>query len=180
MKNGFENEGAKTTFSGGSYGRTNEILEYGKNFGDYAVYLGANFNVDRGWRDKSESYLETFYSDFRYRGEDTELFMNIGQAFTDLRGNGAVPLTLMDTFEGESAVYTHPDNTHNKNYYANMGGNHFVNDKLSIQGNMYYRHMERRNYNGDEFEGRDCGLRFDRTGGAADGTLCGEFETNAD
>ena len=39
-----------------------------------------------------------------------------------------------------------------------MGGNHFVNDNLSIQGNMYYRHMERRNYNGDEFDGRDCGL----------------------
>ena len=78
------------TFSGGSYGRTNEILEYGKSFGDYAVYLGANFNVDRGWRDKSESYLETFYSDFRYRGEDTELFLNIGQAFTDLRGKNAL------------------------------------------------------------------------------------------
>ena len=107
MKNGFENEGAKTTFSGGSYGRTNEILEYGKNFGDYAVYLGANFNVDKGWRDKSESYLETFYSDFRYRGEDTELFMNIGQAFTDLRGNGAVPLTLIP-FEGRKCCLYSP------------------------------------------------------------------------
>ncbi len=178
MKNGFENEGAKTTFSGGSYGRTNEILEYGKNFGDYAVYLGANFNVDRGWREKSESYLETFYSDFRYRGDDTELFLNIGQAFTDLRGNGAVPLTLMD-MEGRDAVYTYPDNTHNKNYYANIGGNHIVNNNMSLQGNMYYRHMERRNYNGDEFEGRDCGLRFDRTG-TADNILCGEFETNTD
>ena len=49
-----------------------------------------------------------------------------------------------------------------KNYYLNFGGNHFVNDQLSIQGNMYYRHMERRNYNGDEFEGKDCGLDFDR------------------
>ncbi len=178
MKNGFDNEGVKTTFSGGDHGRTNEVIEYGKAFGDYAVYLGANFNVDKGWRDQSESYLETFYSDFRYRGEDTELFMNIGQAFTDLRGNGAVPLTLIP-LEGESAVYTHPDNTHNKNYYANFGGNHFFNDKLSIQGNMYYRHMERRNYNGDEFDGRDCGFNFDRGGGAADGTLCGEYESNA-
>ena len=38
--------------------------------------------------------LRNFYSDFRYRGEDTELFMNIGQAFTDLRGNGAVPALI--------------------------------------------------------------------------------------
>ncbi|MFL2679256.1 MAG: TonB-dependent receptor [Alphaproteobacteria bacterium] len=178
MKNGFDNEGAKTTISGGGYGRTNEVLEYGHVFGDIAVYLGVNFNLDQGWREHSESYLENFYSDFRYRGEDTELFLNIGQAYTDLRGNGAIPLTLMD-MEGRDAVYTYPDNTHNKSYYANFGGNHFVNDKLSFQGNMYYRHMERRNYNGDEFEGKDCGFNFDRGGGAADGTLCGEYESNA-
>jgi len=60
-----------------------------------------------------------------------------------------------------------------------MGGNHFFNDKLSFQGNMFYRHMERRNYNGDEFEGKDCGDRFDGTG-TVDNTLCGEFETNTD
>ena len=44
---------------------------------------------------------------------------------------------------------------------------------------MYYRHMERRNYNGDEFEGKDCGFDFDRGGGAANGTLCGEYESNS-
>ncbi len=175
MKNGFDFEGARTTLSGGMYNRTNEILEYGKSFGDVAVYVGANFNYDKGWRDHSESYLQTFYSDLRYRGDDTELFLNLGQAFTDLRGNGAAPLTLMD-MEGRDAVYTYPDNTHNKNYYANFGGNHFVNDKLSIQGNMFYRHMERRNYNGDEFEGKDCGLSFDGGAGAANQLLCGEFE----
>ena len=31
MKNGFNFEGANLTTSGGSYGRTNEIFEYGKN-----------------------------------------------------------------------------------------------------------------------------------------------------
>ncbi len=179
MKNGFNFQGTNVQLSGGSYKRTNEIFEFGKSYDDYAIYIGANFNYDQGWRDHSESYLETFYSDVRYRpNDDTELFVNIGQAFTDLRGNGAAPLTLMD-LEGRDAVYTYPDNTHNKNYYLNFGGNHFVNDKLSLQGNMYYRHMERRNYNGDEFEGKDCGLDFDRGGGAANGTLCGEYESNA-
>ncbi len=179
MKNGFNFQGANSTLSGGSYGRTNEILEYGQNFDNFGIYIGANFNYDEGWRDHSESYLQTFYSDFRFRpNEDSEIFLNIGQAFTDLRGNGAAPLTLLD-IEGRDAVYTYPDNTHNKNYYMNLGGNHFVNEKISIQGNMYYRHMERRNYNGDEFEGADCGLRFDRTG-AADNTLCSEFESNTD
>ena len=178
MKNGFNFDGVEATLSGGSYRRTNEVIEYGKSYDNFAIYLGANFNYDDGWREHSESYLETFYSDFRYRNDNTELFLNIGQAFTDLRGNGAMPLTLMD-LEGRDAIYTYPDNTHNKNYYLNLGGNHFVNDNLSIQGNMYYRHMERRNYNGDEFEGKDCGLDFDRGAGAANGTVCGEYESNA-
>ena len=78
--------------------------------------------------------------------------------------------------EGRDAVYTYPDNTHNKNYYANFGGNHFVNDQLSIQGNIYYRHMERRNYNGDEFEAGDCGAQFDFTVGNANNLLCSELE----
>jgi len=178
LKNGFDFNETHTQISGGTHHRTNEILEFGKDFGNYAVYLGGNFNYDRGYRDHSESYLETFYSDLRYRNEDTELFVNVGQAYTDLNGNGAVPLTLMD-MEGRDAVYTHPDNTHNKNYYVNLGGNHFASNELSFQGNIYYRHMERRNYNGDEFEGKDCGDRFDGTG-TVDNILCGEFETNTD
>ncbi len=176
MKNGFNFEGGNLTTSGGIYGRTNEVLEYGKQFDDVGIYIGANFNHDAGWRDHSESYLNTVFGDVRYRPNDnTELFVNFGQAYTDIRGNGAVPLTLMD-LEGREAVYTYPDNTHNKNYYVNFGGNHFVNDNLSFQGNIYYRHMERRNYNGDEFEAGDCGKGYNFDRGTADGILCSELE----
>ncbi len=179
MKNGFNFDGVQTQLAGGSFKRTNDIIEYGTSFGNYGVYVGANFNYDKGFRDHSESYLENFYSDLRYRDEKTEIFVNLGQAFTDLNGNGAVPVTLMD-IEGRDAVYTYPDNTHNKNYYFMLGGNHFVNDNLSFQANTYYRHMERRAYNGDEFEGKDCGVEFDNTTpGNANGTLCGEYESNA-
>ena len=124
---------------------------------NYAVYLGANFNYDNGWRDHSESYLETFYSDFRYRNDDTELSKRWSSLYR-FKGKWSTPLTLMD-LEGSDAVYTYPDNTHNKKLLSKFWWkSFFVNDQLSIQGNMYYRHMERRNYNGDEFEGKDCGL----------------------
>ena len=176
MKNGFNFDGGQTQLAGGSFKRTNDILEYGTSFGNYGLYVGANFNYDLGYRDHSESYLENFYSDFRYRSYKTEIFINIGQAYTDLNGNGALPLTLMD-MEGRDAVYTYPDNTHNKNYYFMVGGNHFVNDNLSLQANTYYRHMERRAYNGDEFEGKDCGPSFDGTTGTTNNLLCGEFES---
>ena len=143
MKNGFNFQGANLTTSAGNYARTNEVLEYGQKLENLGIYIGANFNYDKGWRDHSESYLNTLFGDVRYRpDDDTELFVNFGQAYTDLRGNGAVPVTLMD-LEGRDAVYTYPDNTHNKNYYANFGGNHFVNDRLSLQGNISvsYTHL---------------------------------------
>ena len=178
MKNGFNFQGANLTTSAGNYARTNEVLEYGQKLENLGIYIGANFNYDKGWRDHSESYLNTLFGDVRYRpDDDTELFVNFGQAYTDLRGNGAVPVTLMD-LEGRDAVYTYPDNTHNKNYYANFGGNHFVNNRLSLQGNIYYRHMERRNYNGDEFEAGDCGKGYNFSRGTADGLLCSELEVS--
>ena len=104
MKNGFDFDRGNIQASGGSHGRTNEVVEYGNSYGNYAAYIGANFNYDRGYRDHSESSLETFYSDLRYRNENTEFFANIGQTYTDLNGNGAVPLTLMD-MEGRSCIY---------------------------------------------------------------------------
>ena len=48
------------TLSAGSYGRTNEVLEYGEQFGNVGVYLGANFNYDNGWRDHSFHHLIPF------------------------------------------------------------------------------------------------------------------------
>ena len=36
--------------------------------------------------------------------------------------------------------------------------------------------MERRNYNGDEFEAGDCGLGYNTDRGTADGILCSELE----
>ena len=85
MKNGFNFEGGNLTTSGGIYGRTNEALEYGKQFDDVGIYIGANFNHDAGWRDHSESYLNTVFGDVRYRPNDnTELFVNFGQAYTDI------------------------------------------------------------------------------------------------
>ena len=44
--------------------------------------------------------LNTVFGDIRYRpNDDTELFINFGQAFTDLRGNGAMP-TFANGFRG--------------------------------------------------------------------------------
>ena len=43
-------------------------------------YLGANFNYDNGYRDHSESYLNTVFGDVRYRpNQDTEFLLILGK-----------------------------------------------------------------------------------------------------
>ena len=44
MKNGFDFDWGNIQASGGSHGRTNEVVEYGNSYGNYAAYIGANFN----------------------------------------------------------------------------------------------------------------------------------------
>ena len=81
MKNGFNFDGAHLTTSEVPIADLTEVLEYGKQFGNVGIYLGANFNYDNGYRNDSESYLNTVFGDVRYRpDDDTELFINFGQA----------------------------------------------------------------------------------------------------
>ena len=62
MKNGFNFEGANPDcIRWVLFFRTNEVLEYGQQFDNVAVYLGANFNYDEGWRDESNAYLNSFW-----------------------------------------------------------------------------------------------------------------------
>ena len=177
MKNGFNFQGANFTLSGGSYGRTNEVLEYGEKFGNFGVYLGANFNYDKVGEIIPIFILKRF-SDFRYRPNDnTELFLNIGQANTDLRGNGAMPLSLMD-LEGRDAVYTYPDQLIIKIIMQTWV------EIISLITTYQFREIciiviwKEEIIMVTNLKVGDCGLGYNTDRGAADGILCAELEVS--
>ena len=63
MKNGFTWQGFEADLRGGSFGRAQTALQYGKQVGDYSVYLAAEEIADGGWRVDGSSRVSRFYGD---------------------------------------------------------------------------------------------------------------------
>jgi iron complex outermembrane receptor protein len=60
MKNGFTWQGAEADFTGGSAARAEEQIQYGKQVGNYSVFLAATQINDGGWRVAEASQLTNF------------------------------------------------------------------------------------------------------------------------
>ena len=54
-------------FEGGSFLRAQEQIQYGKQFGNWSVYMAANQINDGGWRVAEASQLTNFYGDVGYK-----------------------------------------------------------------------------------------------------------------
>ena len=154
MKNGFDHSGLQVSFTGGSFGRFSETLEYGLSVGDYAAYVGISRHDEDGWRDYSPSELTRIFTDVRYRGDRFNASVSANLASTDLNGNGASPVGLLAI--NREAVFTHPDNTQNRLAHIVANAAYDVNATTTIEANAYYRLLERKTLNGDEFEAEEC------------------------
>ena len=67
LKNGFTWDGFEADLRGGSFYRAQEELQFGKQVGDYSVYMAATQINDGGWRVDGASQLTNFYGDVGYR-----------------------------------------------------------------------------------------------------------------
>ena len=69
MKNGFTWQGFEADLRGGSFYRAQEEFQFGKQIGDWSVYIAGTQINDGGWRVDSASQLTNFYGDRRLQGE---------------------------------------------------------------------------------------------------------------
>ncbi|MDH5592308.1 MAG: TonB-dependent receptor plug domain-containing protein [Gammaproteobacteria bacterium] len=111
-KNGFTHEGHELEAYTGSFGRDSGSFSSGGNDGTFGYFVTGSITKEDGWRDFSPSRLEQFFSNLSYRNEDTTLDLGITVVDSDLNGNGAAPVELVNT--DRKAVFTHPDNTQNE------------------------------------------------------------------
>src|ERR1700685_1739907 len=63
LKNGFTTQTDNVTAYGGSYGRASAIMEFGRQFGDFAIYVTGDATHDNGFRQTSASDLYRLYGD---------------------------------------------------------------------------------------------------------------------
>ncbi|MDQ6868862.1 MAG: TonB-dependent receptor [Pseudomonadota bacterium] len=154
MKNGFLWQGLETQVLGGSFGRVSGLFEYGKQIGDYSLYVTGDATRDGGWRLFSPSNLFRLYGDLGYRTPGNELHFTALGARNSLGVIGPTPVLLLD--QNESAVFTHPQTTLNEAGTVAFTGKFDINPQWSIASNFYIRTFEQRHTDGNDADLQKC------------------------
>ena len=147
MKNGFNFQGGEAKASGGSFDQRQFTLQFGKQVGNIAAYIGANAFNDEGFRKFSPTQVRQLYADIGAQGERGNLHFSFTGADNRLVGIGPTPIQLVDI--DRSAVFTSPQKFHNTLLMLLLNANYFATDTLSFQGNFYVRNATREAPNGN-------------------------------
>ncbi len=154
MKNGFNYQGGVAEASGGSFGRRQFTLQYGKQIGDWGAYIGATDAHDDGFRKLSPSLLRQLYADLGAEGSLGSLHLSLTGANNKLAGLGPTPQELVNL--DRSAVFASPQWFRDTLLMASLNGNYKATDTLSLQSNFYVRSAGRRTFAGNITDARLC------------------------
>jgi iron complex outermembrane receptor protein len=163
MKNGFTWQGAEVEAMGGSYGRAQSSLQFGRQDGNLAAYALFESGWDKGWRDfASSSHINRMYTDLGARNEDTEFHVSFTGADNILGNVAATPLDMLN--QRWSSVFTWPQSTHLQLAFVQANLTHNFSDTLSFQGNVYYRGFWQSHDDGNGTDAFPCNRNGDQTG----------------
>ena len=158
MKDGFNYSGNEVEVTTGSWGRLVTRLQSGgslSNSDAWGYYLNISQFEEEGWRELSESEALNFYGSLSWRNNDISAFnLNYQTAKTDLRGNGAAPIGLIEV--QRSAIFTAPDITENDMDMFSMDASHFISEKVQVSAVAYWRENNTDSFNGDGSDYEEC------------------------
>ncbi|MFO1220402.1 MAG: TonB-dependent receptor [Burkholderiaceae bacterium] len=151
-KDGRKFPGTAVQLQGGSHGRIAGEFETGgsRDDGLHWFATGNKFH-ERGWRAASPSDVEQLFGKVGHRAGDTDVSLTAAVARTDLNGNGLQEQRLLD--RDVASVYTRPDNTKNRSWLLNLALRQGLAAHWSLSGNLYYRKIKTRTFNGDINDG---------------------------
>ena len=156
MKNGFNFQGHQVEAMGGSWERVVTSAESGANNGVLGYYVNVHYFDEGGWRDQSESDAVNVFASLSYRGETTDVDVSFQFGDSELRGNGASPIGLLQL--DREAIFTAPDITENDMHMFTFGGSHGFSATTSLDLNAFYRNNKTDSFNGDLSEFLACEL----------------------
>jgi outer membrane receptor protein involved in Fe transport len=154
MKDGFSSPGHHLDLRAGSFGRTIVSAESGGSRNNLAWYGNVHYFAEDGWRDESPSDAGNFYGSLGWQGESSTLNLNGQYGASELTGNGAVPVELLES--ERKAIFTAPDITENSMYMVSVDGSHRFTDDIALSGNVFFRRNETDSFNGDGSEFTIC------------------------
>ena len=159
MKNGFNFQRHQVEAMGGSWERIVTTAESGANNGSLGYYVNVHYFDEDGWRDLSESDAVNVFASFSYRSDTTDANVSVQYGDSELRGNGASPIGLLQI--DREAFFTAPDITKNDMHMFTFDAHHVFSGTLSVDANGFYRKNKTDSFNGDA----SAFLACDLTGG---------------
>ena len=153
-KTGFSDPGAQAEVWGGSFGRAVVEVEAGGH-GEHWAYFGAGrFFTESGWREHSPSQALNGFLSATYRNGGSTLDLSLIGANTAMAGIGATPVQLLAV--DRNAVYTYPDETHNRMLMAILRGDQTLSLNNRLSATAYFRVSRTLTANGDQGEWGQC------------------------
>ena len=154
MKDGFSYHGAEWDTMGGSFGRIQSSLQWGKQINDWAVYAALEGVHDDGYRYFGQSNIRRFYGDVGYRNDGNEFHLNMGAADNNFGAAATTPVELLQQYWG--AIYTSPQTSTNQVGYLNLTGKVEATPSWTIEGVAHYRAFDQRTVDGNPTGTQPC------------------------
>ena len=154
MKNGFTWQGFEADLEGGSYLRAQEEIQYGKQFGDWSVYVAATQINDGGWRVAQASQLTNIYGDVGYKANGFESHLQLTAGNTQFGVSAYTPVQQLQTNWG--SVYTLPQTTYNQMVMLQWTGAYAYSPTLNFQAGAYFRQFNQQHVDGNGTDVTPC------------------------
>jgi outer membrane receptor protein involved in Fe transport len=154
MKDGFTFQGTSIDVMGGSYGRLQSSLQWGKQVGPWGAYISIEGAYDGGYRDVSQSEIRRVYGDLGYKAENAEVHLNLGAASNYFGATAAAPAELLS--RSWSSIYTSPQDSHDQVGYANLTANLTISPTWSLQGSAHIRSYYQTTEDGNSTDAQPC------------------------
>src|SRR5262249_22921005 len=103
--------------------------------------------TEHGWRQASPSDVHQLFSKVGWQDSKTAFGLTAAYANNTLIGNGLQEQRFLA--RDYASVYTVPDITTNKSPFLNFTARRILNSQLTVAGNLYYRNIRTRTFNGD-------------------------------
>ncbi|MEJ8850699.1 TonB-dependent receptor [Variovorax rhizosphaerae] len=148
-KDGLRNPGTSVQLMGGSWGRIAGEFETGGSSKDsgWNWFVTGNRFHEKGWRVESPSDVSQLFAKVGRTTRDGSVYLSLGLADNDLTGNGVQELGALQ--RDWKSVRTIPDNTKNRMGSLNLAVTQALNNTWTASGNIYYRDIKTRTFNGD-------------------------------
>ena len=171
MKNGFTWQGFEADLRGGSFSRAQEEFQFGKQVGDWSIYLAGTEINDGGWRIDSASQLTNVYGDVGYRANGFEQHLQITAGSTQFGASVFAPIQELQN--NWASVYTVPQTTYNQMAMLQWNGSYAYTSTLNFQGDLYFRGFNQAHVDGNPTSLTPCSPFLCLNGAPAHDTLGG-------